>query len=100
MKHRETAFSTLPKLGSWVRIPSPAPIFLLQTSMAAQSGAFAPRVVGPMFPPSLADVQRIAVLQVEMQMGAVDVVGFGAEHCGEHLAGALMHTPEELGLRQ
>ena len=35
-----------------------------------------------------------------MQMGAVDVIGFGAKHGGEHLAGALMHAPEELGLRK
>ncbi len=76
--------------------------FLLQTSMAAQCGTFAPLHLrrGTHAAPSLADVERIAVLQVEMQMGAVDVVGFRAKHRGEHLAGALMHAAEELGLRK
>ena len=42
----------------------------------------------------------MAVLQVEMQMGAVDVVGFRAEHRCEFPACSLVHAPEELGLRQ
>jgi hypothetical protein len=68
--------------------------FLLQTSMAAQCGTFAPLPCGVgRMAPSLADVERVPVLQVEMEMRAVDVVGFGAKHRGEHLAGALMHAP-------
>ena len=35
-----------------------------------------------------------------MQMGAVDVVGFRAEHRCEFPACSLVHAPEELGLRQ
>jgi hypothetical protein len=58
------------------------------------------RLIACLLNASLADVGRIAVLQVEMQMGAMDVVGFGAKHRGEYLAGALMHAPEELGLRK
>ena len=60
-------------------------------------------MAGPSRPPRPRHLQTLsesAVLQVEMQMGAVDVVGFRAEHRGEHLAGALMHAPQELGLRQ
>ena len=68
---------------------------------AAPCGTFrrSPAAWDP-YPPSLADVERVPVLQVKMQMGAVDVVGFRAKHCGEHLAGALMHAPEELGRRK
>jgi hypothetical protein len=30
--------------------------------------------------PSVADVERVAILQVEMKMGAVHVVGLGPKH--------------------
>ena len=90
----------LPRLRSWVQIPSPAPIFSFkQACGAVRDLPPLPCGVGPI-PPSLADVERVSVLQVKMQMGAVNVVGFRSKHCGEHLAGALMHAPEELGLRK
>src|SRR5262245_55402095 len=85
----------LPRLGSGVRIPSPAPFSPFnQACMAGRSRR------SPARGASLADVKRMPVLQVEMQMGAVDVVGFWTKHRGEHLTGALMNAPEELGLRQ
>ena len=46
--------------------------------------------------PSVADVERVAILQVEMKMGAVHVVGLGPKHRREHIAGAAMHAAEEL----
>ena len=91
----------LAKVGVVGSNPIARSIFLLQTSIAAQYWTFrrSPAARDPCAP-SLADVERVALLQVEMQMGAVDVVGFRAKHRGEHLAGALMHAPEELGLRK
>jgi hypothetical protein len=53
-----------------------------------------------MSPPSLADVERVTVLQVEMKVGAVHVVGLRAEHRGELIAGAPVHVAEELRLWQ
>jgi transposase InsO family protein len=47
----------------------------------------------------LADVERMTVLQVEMKMGAMDVVGLWPEHGGEHAARTLVHPAQELGLR-
>ena len=91
----------LAKVGVVGSNPIARSIFLLQTSIAAQYWTFrrSPAARDPCTP-LLADVERVPLLQVEVQMGTVDVVGFWAKHRGEHLAGALMHAPEELGLRK
>lgn len=61
------------------------------------SGELSRRFTGS---PSLADVERVAVLQVEMKMGPVHVIGLRAEHRGELIACAPVHAAEELRLWQ
>jgi hypothetical protein len=50
--------------------------------------------------PLLADRMRRTILQVEMKVVPVRVVGFWAEDCGENRAGSLMHPPQEFGFRR
>jgi hypothetical protein len=52
----------------------------------------------PRLPPLLADVERMPVLQVEMKMGAVDVVELRPKDGGEDAARTLMHPAQKLGL--
>jgi hypothetical protein len=46
----------------------------------------------PSLTDSLTDVERIPVLQVEVQMRAMRFIGLRAEHRGERLAGAVVHA--------
>jgi hypothetical protein len=46
---------------------------------------------------SLANVDRVSVLQIEVQMGAVLLVGFRPEHGGEHLTSVSMDAMQKFG---
>jgi hypothetical protein len=70
---------------------------IMRRNLATENARVNPRALPVLL--LLADVERMTVLQVEMKMGAMDVVRLWPEHGGEHAARTLVHPAQELGLR-